>query len=348
MSEETNTSEQQVDEVDLGDFEKDFFEVKETKQEETTEEAPEEETEETKEEVTQETEDEDTLATEDEEEVEEEDQEEEETSEEEESEPEEKPKPKTRAQERIEELNAKFREAERRAELAEARLAEREKLAEKKEPENTDTSEEEVVLDAGPSEDDLDENGEPKYPLGQFDPKFMKDTIQHALEQDRKAREEEAKQTEAQKAAQAEAEALSASWNEKLDPAKERYPDFEEKGQELIDSFSDLDQDYGEYLTTVLMSMDKGPDVLYYLSNNPEEARSIVNSGAQKATIALGRIEAGFLGEETETKPVKQKVSKAPTPPPKVKGTSATKMSIEATSADVNLDALAKELAKGG
>jgi hypothetical protein len=43
------------------------------------------------------------------------------------------------------------------------------------------------------------------------------------------------------------------------------------------------------------MSMDKGPDVLYYLSNHPDEAATIVNSGAQKATLALGRIEAKFM-----------------------------------------------------
>ena len=96
------------------------------------------------------------------------------------------------------------------------------------------------------------------------------------------------------------------------------------------------------------MSMDKGPDVLYYLSSNPDEAKEIVNSGAQKATIALGRIEARFLDDETDTKTVKQKVSKAPVPPPKNKGSSATKMSLDATSDNVNLDALAKELAKGG
>ena len=62
--------------------------------------------------------------------------------------------------------------------------------------------------------------------------------------------------------------------------------------------------------------MDKGPDVLYYLASNPEEARQIVNSGAQKATLALGRIEAKFLEVESKKSSAKPKVSKAPTPPP--------------------------------
>lgn len=258
---------------------------------------------------------------------------------------------KNRAQERIEELNSKYREEERgrAADKAafEARIAALEaKLGQN--ADTTDTNSSNTEEGTGPSPTDTDKDGNPKYPLGEFDPKFMKDVIQHALEEDRKLRAEEAQKTEQQKQREAAAKQVQDSWNEKLDPAKERYPDFEEKGQALIDSFSDIDQDYGEYLTSVLMSMDKGPDVLYYLSSNPEEARSIVESGAQKATLAFGRIEAMFTDDGTGNTQVKQKATKAPPPPPKNKGSSATKTSLDASSDNVNLDALAKELAKGG
>src|SRR3546814_4807298 len=96
--------------------------------------------------------------------------------------------------------------------------------------------------------------------------------------------------------------------------------DLKEKGEELIENFTDLDEAYGEYLSSTLMSMEYGPDVLYYLASNPEEAKKIVNSGPQKASIALGRLEARFMDEDKPQQKVRPKVSNAPEPPPTNRG----------------------------
>lgn len=164
-----------------------------------------------------------------------------------------------------------------------------------------------------PTPDDLKEDGEPVYPLGEFDPQYIRDLTRFTLATERAKATAETEQARREtEVNQAQVE-LQTSWNEKLETAKTEYPDLVEKGQELLNGFNDLPTDYAGYLSTVLMSMDKGPDVLYYLSNHPEEARAIVNSGAQKATLALGRIEARFLvDEQTAAKP---KITKAPPPP---------------------------------
>jgi hypothetical protein len=147
-------------------------------------------------------------------------------------------------------------------------------------------------------------------------------------------------ETQRQSVAEQEQQALQSQWNERVTAATTDYPDFVEKGQVLLSNFNDLDQNYAGYLTQVLMSMEKGPDVLYYLSNHPEEAASIVNSGAQKATLALGRIESRFLQSEQEA--AKPKITKAPVPPvARARGTNGAFVSVAPDTDD--LDAFTSE-----
>lgn len=250
------------------------------------------------------------------------------------------PKKKT-VQDRIDELVRKNHETER---AAEARIAELQKKFEDAikaiEPKPTEKK------TAEPSPLDQNDDGTDKYPLGEFDPTYIRDLTRFTLEQERtqaKIRDEEERKQ--QEFIQAE-QALSASWNEKLAPAKEKYPDFQEKGQQLIDSFkSSIAPEYGHYLTNLLMSMDNGPDVLYYLSNNPDEAVKIVNSGAQKATLALGRIEAKFIEADQEKQKARPKISKAPPPVPiQNRGTAGGVTSVEPDTDD--LDAFTREFFK--
>lgn len=238
--------------------------------------------------------------------------EEEEVQEEVEEEVVEQPKKKT-AQERINELVREREEAKREGDRKlddlrrefEAKLA---ALAPKEEAKP-------VVVAGEPTPDDLNEDGTAKYDLGEFDPQYIRDLTRYTLEQERKRISEESTQ-EAERANQHQAQQeLVTKWNEKVESAVTQYPDFMEKGQALVNSFGGLDESYGMYLTNLLMSMDKGPEVLYYLSNHPEEASQIVNSGAQRATLALGRIESKFLDTPQQEAP-KTKVSKAPPPPP--------------------------------
>jgi hypothetical protein len=251
-----------------------------------------------------------------------------------------KPK-KNRFQERIDELTADKMAEKRRADELAQRIADLEakQAAPKSTPEPVAKSTD------GPSPTDLNEDGTDKYPLGEFDPAYLRDFVTHlheAKEQESKARAEEAAKQAKVEAEQAE---LRDNWNAKLTPAQERYPDFMDKGQRLVDSFSDLEPSYAEYLTASLMSMDNGPDVLYHLASNPEEARAIVNSGPIKAVIAMGGLNARFAisSEEVEEKKLSRpKVSQAPTPPARLnKGSSAA---VETPDDTDDLDAFSAKL----
>lgn len=246
-------------------------------------------------------------------------------------------KPKSKVQERIDELVKQRHEAERAADKKIAELrAEFESALKTREPAKV----EQKV--AEPQPDTLNEDGSPKYPLGDFDPAYIRDLTKFTLEQERNQANiiaEEKRQFQEQANQKA---TLMNSWNEKMGPAKEKYPDLAEKGTELLNGFSHLDPNYAEYLSTVLMSMDYGPDVLHYLSNNRDEATKIVNSGAQKATLALGRIEAKFVEEEQTKLLAKPKVSKAPPPPTATaRGTGGGAQSVPVDTDD--LDAFTKE-----
>lgn len=231
-------------------------------------------------------------------------------TEDEETPSEEAPKPKkNRFQERIDEL-VKDREAEKRERLAlEAKLERLLNEKQNKEPVAAKTE------DKGPSADDKNEDGSDKYPLGDFDPQYLADIVSYKFDQKEKAAEAARAIEAEQRELDSQRAAIEANWNEKLGPAKERYPDFDEKGQTLSDTFSGIDQAYGEYLGATLMAMDYGPDVLYYLANNVDEAQKIVAAGPTKATIALGRLEAKFAFADEEKQKARPKVSKAPTPP---------------------------------
>jgi len=266
------------------------------------------------------------------------------TESEEEVEPEEEaPKPKPTVQDRINELVRQREEAKREGQAQlqalreefEARIA---ALAPKQEakPEPGE-----------PTPDDLNDDGTNKYELGEFDPQYIRDLTRYTLNAERQKAEaeatERAQQTEAEKAQQV----LVQSWNEKVEAAKVEYPDFQEKGKELLDGFNNLEAGYAQYLSTVLMSMDHGPAVLYYLSNNPAEAIEIVNSGAQKATLALGRIEAKFIDAKAEKTLAKPKVSKAPAPAPAAARSRGSNGAFVSVSPDTDdLDAFQKEFFK--
>lgn len=247
----------------------------------------------------------------------------------EDEETEEAPKPKkNRFQERIDELTHKAREAERRAEALEREF--REKLAKLEQKDEPKPAAPAPVNNAGPQPDELNPDGTEKYPLGEFDPQYIRDLTRHTLQQEREAIKAQEEQERAQREQESKRQELDAQWQEKLVTARERYPDFQEKGQALVPVFEGVNEQYLDYLTSTVMEMDHGTDVLYYLASHPDEAERIVKSGAAKATIALGRIEARFTGEGETTTAAPAKMSKAPPPPPHVnKGTGVAKIAID-------------------
>lgn len=218
------------------------------------------------------------------------------------------PKKKT-VQDRIDEV-VRQREELRRTTAAEMAALRQEIENLKKTPAQTVPAE---ADQKEPAPDTLKADGSPVYPLGEFDPQYIRDLTRYTLEVERTRMLADLQRDQQAAAIQQEQTALQNTWNAKVATASTEYPDFVEKGQELLNGFTNLDPNYAGYLTSVLMSMEKGTDVLYYLSNHPDEAREIVNSGAQRATLALGRIESRFLqSEENAPKP---KVTKAPPPP---------------------------------
>lgn len=240
-----------------------------------------------------------------------------------------KGKPKSRFQERINELTQKARGAEREAErlktLLDDAIARLDAKAQDKEKEPA-----KPVLtaeDGPPNPDEKNEDGSDKYPLGEFDPAYLRDYSRFVVRKEHEAiQQEEAQKAESEAAAKAQQE-LVGQWNTKLTEASEtKYPDMLDKTNLIEDTFRDIPEDYGNYLAATIMSMDYGPDVLYHLANNIDEAKSIVASGPAMATVALGRLEARFaLLDEENTTEKKLKVSKAPTPPARLnKGTSVT------------------------
>lgn len=242
----------------------------------------------------------------------------------EEEEVEETPPPKKNrknAKERIEELVAKQHETERSARQREAELMKRLEQLEAqivKETEQKTVPLREVLPDDAPHPDQLDDKGEPLYPLGEFDPLYITDLTKFTIERETKAaKEREATERQIADMEKAKKE-ISDAWIERVEAAEERIPDLRENMVTLTNTFADLDPNYGEYLASTIMLSEVGPEIMDYLSQNIGEAQRIVASGPHAATLALGRLEAMFSTPSTE-KPEKKRntkqVSKAPAPP---------------------------------
>lgn len=226
---------------------------------------------------------------------------------------EEAPKKKKSAQERISELTAARKKAEQHAEELERKL--NEALGKKDNPEPAKVE----AKSAEPSPDEVDEDGEPKYPLGEFDPKYIRDLTKFTLNEERKAQQEEFKKEAAKNQAEAAQNELLSEWENRVQEVESELPDFRTKTVNLEEAFSEIEPAYGQYLASTIMSLENGPQVLYHLANNIEEAKAIVKLGPVMATIALGKIEASLSKEER-----KVNQSDAPPPPPRNRGGSVT------------------------
>lgn len=252
----------------------------------------------------------------------------------------ESPKKKNRFQERIDEVVGKQRETERQLTAALAAIEEF------KQNKQTEPTPQVAAVNTGPDVNDVNEDGTDKYPLGEFDPGYIRDLTRHALHEERAALKQQDEAEAVQRQQDAQRAELQSNWMEKLGPAKERYPDLEAKGAPFLEHIgSQIDAAYGEYLTTVLMGIEHGPDVLNYLVNNPDLADNIVKSGYTKATLALGAINAKFEDAEREKQSARPRVSKAPTPPPHVNKGSAPAAAEVPDDTD-DLDAFERKLFK--
>lgn len=248
-------------------------------------------------------------------------------------EPEVKTEPKkNRVQDRINQLLERERIANERAEAAERKLQERDSS---KEP----TRESKPVVDDGPAPDDTLADGTDKYPLGEFDPNYIRDMARHTIDKEWTLRKEQEAQQTAQRQEQEVRNQLQTKWVEKVETVQNTHEDFVEKTLELEETFEGLDPQYSDYLVQTIKSLDYGPEVLYYFANNLEEAQKFVRMGPNAATLALGEYNAMFKGQSRK----ETKVSKAPPPPQVNKG--ATMRTVVAGDTD-DLDAFSTSFFK--
>lgn len=222
------------------------------------------------------------------------------------------------AKERIQELTRQREDERRRADDL-ARALDEARRVPKVEDKKTETAE-----DGSPSPDTLLEDGTAKYPLGEFDPNYIRDLTRFTIRQETEAVRKQEAEDQARKQTEVAEKALANSWTEKVKAVAEELPDLSTKAVDLEDTFRDLEPNYGQYLASTIMSLDYGPHVLDYLADHLDEAREIVASGPTRATIALGRLEAQIAFGKKSDKVEKGKVrTSAPPPPPTNRGSSS-------------------------
>lgn len=122
-----------------------------------------------------------------------------------------------------------------------------------------------------------------------------------------------AKEMDAAKARQAHnAAQIQADWNKKQAKAIERYPDFREMENELIEDIQDLG---AANLFDDILEADSGTEIVAYFHAHPEELERVASLRPRAATREIGKI---------ETKLADKPQKKSPPPPPETIRGSAT------------------------
>lgn len=98
----------------------------------------------------------------------------------------------------------------------------------------------------------------------------------------------------------------------RIQDAKVRYDDFDEVSDNLTLDQSIVGHPNFSTVALVVMESDKSADLQYYLANNKEEARRILNMAPHKAALTIGRL-------ESQLKIAQPKVSKGNLAPTSVK-----------------------------
>lgn len=197
------------------------------------------------------------------------------------------PKPKPTAKDRIDELTAKRREAEREAEYWKAKALQ-------------------APTTPAPAPQAAPEEQEPNpqdYEHGELDAKFIRD---HATFHATKAFEDRLAKLNSERSAQA----AQTAWQAKEQAALTKFPDYEDK---VARGRWACSQD----MATAIKESDVGPDLAYHLASNPDEAQRIASLTPHSQIRELGKLEAKLSAPTT---PQPKLVSSAPDPIPSVRG----------------------------
>ena len=117
---------------------------------------------------------------------------------------------------------------------------------------------------------------------------------------------------EAEKKAATEHQQTVKAWSDRITAVKAELPDFEDIVASSEVSVSDQVRD-------AIMDSDVGPQVLYYLAENPEFATQLQEMSTIKALREIGKLEARFEKKEPEKKTAATK-TRAPAPINPIKG----------------------------
>ena len=145
------------------------------------------------------------------------------------------------------------------------------------------------------------------------DPAQFNDALEYAealaeWTADKKMRERD--QAELARRAQEEQSRLRQKFQERLEAAKQEMPDYE-------DMIASSDVSVSQPVTDAIIESDVGPQILYYLADNPDFARGLAEKSITSQLRAIGRLEAKFEKTEapkTSEKPPVAKKSNAPAP----------------------------------
>jgi hypothetical protein len=159
-----------------------------------------------------------------------------------------------------------------------------------------------LVADAKPTPDQFTDAFEYAEALAEFSAeRALKERDRQDLE--RKAQEQQAK--------------VVQTWTKRLEAAKVEIDDFDEM-------VSSSDVVVPNHIRDAILESDVGPQILYHLASNQDQARSFNDLTPAQALRAIGKLEAKFEKSET-SKPERSVVkSKAPAPINPIKSSNAT------------------------
>lgn len=209
------------------------------------------------------------------------------------------PKPKSKLELRMSELTAQRKAAEARAEAAEARAAE----LERKTPATASAAErEEVAVEEFPGRPDS-----AKYTDAY---KYAEDLA------DWKVKEAFAKKDreDLQKQQVNDRQKVADTWVSRQKELEQEYPDY-------LEVANSLDVVVSNEVRDAIIESEVGPRILYYLGQNPDEAKRIAGMKMGPALKAIGRLEANL--EPAAKADPEQKGDPKPMPKPAVKPSNA-------------------------
>lgn len=165
-------------------------------------------------------------------------------------------------------------------------------------------------------------NPPPKEEEGKPKPEQFTDAFEYAealtdwkVEQREKARDQEI----AKKSIEQQRNSVVKTFVEKQNAFKETTPDY----QEVLAAADEAGVKVSDAVRDAIIESDFGPQVMYHLAKNPDEAERIAKLSVLGALKAIGKLETKFEKADTKAE-VKAEVSKAPEPINPIKGGTST------------------------